>query len=64
MTEPDDSFLVIFFECDNTYSVISTKNKGIRNINENTAEMIYKNDWYTGEIKYRGNYIILISPIK
>jgi hypothetical protein len=53
--ENDDGFLILFFENDNTYSVVSTKSEGCRNITATTAEMLYKNSWFTGFIKYRGN---------
>ena len=58
--ESDDLFLKLFFEIDNTYSVINSKSEACRNVTTTTAEMIFKNQWFTGLIKFKGYLRTLI----
>ena len=50
----DECFLILFFKTDNTFSVVNSKSAGCRNITATTAEMMHQNQWFTGEIKYKG----------
>ena len=57
----DEEFLTLFFECDNTFSVVNSKHSGCRNVTDTMAEMLFKGRWYSGCIKYKGNLYTLIN---
>lgn len=49
------SFYILYFSIDNTYSVVNTTSKLLRDVSsdESSAQMLFNKTWFDGEIKYK-----------